>query len=125
MQRGTGERGIRERDKSLETLRGLAALSVVFWHTMLGFFPTWPGIFPALPQTEAINGNVFFGLIHGPAAVAFFFVLSGFVLTRRFFLDGNAEFLLRNAIKRWPRLAFPVTAVVLKYLGRHGSPLLH
>lgn len=102
-----------DRDRSLETLRGLAALSVLLWHTMLGFFPSRSGIFASLPADKALNGSLLYGLINGNAAVGFFFVLSGFVLTRRFFLRGDADFLLRNAIKRWPRLALPVCVVVL------------
>lgn len=102
-----------DRDQSLETLRGMACLSVVLWHVMLGFFPARSGIFGEFPKDQAINGFPFFGLINGTAAVAFFFVLSGFVLTRSFFLVGDRHLLVRNAIKRWPRLALMVTIVVL------------
>ena len=102
-----------DRDKSLETLRGLAAVSVVFWHTILGLFPDWSGIFPALPAENALNGSLLYCLINGTASVGFFFVLSGFVLSRQYFIAGDANFLLRNAVKRWPRLALPVVVVVL------------
>lgn len=101
------------REQSLETLRGFAALSVLFWHITLGFFPARSGIFANFPAEKALNGSPIYGLINGSASVVFFFVLSGFVLTRRFFLDGNPTFLLRNSVKRWPRLALPVTSVVL------------
>src|SRR3974390_1554992 len=101
------------KDYSLEALRGLASISVVFWHVMLGFFPERSGIFTALDHSNVINTQIWFGLIYGPAAVAFFFVLSGFVLTRSFLLSGDANQIFRNAIKRWPRLAFPVLIAVL------------
>lgn len=101
------------RDRSLETLRGLAALSVLLWHTMLGFFPDRSGIFPSLPTENALSGSLLYCLMNGTAAVGFFFVLSGFVLTRHYFVAGEPDFLLRNAIKRWPRLALPVVLVVL------------
>ena len=42
-----------------------------------------------------------------------FFVLSGFVLTRRFLLEGDHQIILRGAIKRWPRLAGPALAAAL------------
>ena len=101
------------KDISLEALRGLAAVSVLFWHNMLGFFPEKAGVFPNLDPHGAINTSVFFGFIHGSAAVAFFFVLSGFVLTRHFFVSGDPSRIFLGALKRWPRLALPVLITVL------------
>ena len=101
------------KDYSLETLRGLAAVSVLFWHLMLGFFPESSGIFPLTDVHKAINTNILFGLIHGSAAVVFFFVLSGFVLTRYLFISGDASRIFLGALKRWPRLALPVLITVL------------
>jgi len=102
------------KDLPLEALRGLAAITVLLWHSMLGFFPQWSGAFPQnWPQELSLNGQVWFGLIHGTAAVTLFFVLSGFVLTRRYLLTGDQQIILRGAIKRWPRLAGPVLITVL------------
>jgi peptidoglycan/LPS O-acetylase OafA/YrhL len=98
----------------LEALRGVAAITVLLWHSMLGFFPQWSGIFPgSWPQDRALIGQVWFGLINGPAAVILFFVLSGFVLTRHFLITGDQKIILRGAIKRWPRLAGPVLVTTL------------
>jgi peptidoglycan/LPS O-acetylase OafA/YrhL len=51
--------------------------------------------------------------LNGHAAVALFFVLSGYVLSRRFFESGDHRILLKGAVKRWPRLMGPVLLVVL------------
>jgi peptidoglycan/LPS O-acetylase OafA/YrhL len=101
------------KDIPLEALRGLAAVTVLLWHTMLGFFPQWLGLFPGWPAEAALNGQVWFGLIHGTAAVTLFFVLSGFVLTRRFLTSGDQHIIVRGIIKRWPRLAGPVVVTTL------------
>jgi len=101
------------RDAALEALRGLASVSVLFWHNILGFFPQRSGIYPGQDLSKAFVSRFWFGLVYGTSAVAFFFVLSGFVLTRRFFLSGDVTSIQRNAIKRWPRLAMPVLVTVL------------
>ena len=71
---------------------------------------------------KAINTSVFFGFIHGSAAVAFFFALSGFVLTRHFFVSGDPSQIFLGALKRWPRLALPVliTVLISWFLFRHN-----
>jgi peptidoglycan/LPS O-acetylase OafA/YrhL len=106
------------RNVSLETLRDIAALSVVFWHSMLGFFPALSGTVADLKDQPSLVGSPIYGLINGPAAVALFFVLSGYVLTRKALITSNAAILARNAVKRWPRLAGPTTvATLLSWLG--------
>lgn len=97
---------------ALETLRGLAAVSVLFWHAMLGFLPARSGIFETFDKADGVNTAIWFGLIHGTGAVVFFFVLSGYVLTRAYFADPDPSRLYRTALKRWPRLAMPVLASV-------------
>ncbi|MBW0004200.1 MAG: acyltransferase [Hyphomicrobiales bacterium] len=97
----------------LEALRGLAAISVLFWHVTVGFFPQWSGVFREKWPGASLDGEIWFGLIHGPSAVTLFFVLSGFVLTRRFLIDGDHQIILRGAIKRWPRLAGPALLAAL------------
>lgn len=100
------------KDLPLEALRGLAAVSVLLWHCLLAFFPQWSGD-GDWPRRIEIFGQLWFGLIHGPAAVTLFFVLSGYVLTRRHLLAGDGEIILRGALKRWPRLAGPVLVAVM------------
>lgn len=116
------------RNVSLETMRGVAALSVVCWHAMLGFFPAWSGTVAEFKEQPSLVGSPVYGLINGPAAVALFFVLSGYVLTRKALVSSNPGILAHNAVKRWPRLAGPTTlATLLSWTGfelgayRHGE----
>ena len=88
-------------------------MSVLIWHNLCGFFPERTGIFPSADPSKGFTNHFWFALIYGTAAVAFFFVLSGFVLTRRYFLSGDATQIRRNVVKRWPRLALPVVVTVL------------
>lgn len=90
----------------LEAVRGIASLVVVFHHFALGFVPAIRLRFP-----DGIAGTPLFCLINGSAAVTLFFVLSGFVLTRRYFDRGRAGGELAiAAAKRMPRLWVPATA---------------
>lgn len=102
------------KDLPLEALCGLAAISVLLWHSILGFFPGWTGRYTdRWPSDMAMNGQIWYGAVNGAAAVTLFFVLSGFVLTRRFLITGDQKIILRGAVKRWPRLAGPVLVSVL------------
>ena len=112
--------GEKKRIASLEALRGLAALIVVVWHTMLAFAPQTSGIFSQFPAGDAYTGSFFFVLMNGNGAVNVFFVLSGFVLSRKFFLDHDRSFIIKNALRRYPRLALPVlVSVLFSYLLFH------
>ena len=98
----------------LESLRGLAALIVVFGHFVVGFYPalytanlnhvhTRSGIEIPLSVTPL---NL---LYNGTFSVAIFFVLSGYVLTYKFFKNANSEvFLVPLTIKRYVRLLLPI-----------------
>lgn len=95
----------------LESMRGLAAFMVFLFHFILGFMPQRHGQESA---TAIAGGNLmetpFFFLINGHAAVTFFFVLSGFVLSYSYFRKGNSAGLVGSIIKRWPRL-FPIALI--------------
>lgn len=97
---------------SLEGIRGLAAVVVVLWHNLLGFFPRQSGTFAEFHHSGQ-RAMPWFGLFNGTAAVTVFFVLSGLVLSRAYLLTGDAAIIGRGAIKRWPRLAGPVILVVM------------
>lgn len=101
-----------QKTKSLEGVRGLAALIVVLLHSTISFLP---GYGPNNPDlfNPAWTGSPFFILVNGAAAVNLFFVLSAYVLTLRYFERGDTGILLRGAVKRWPRLLGPVLLVVL------------
>lgn len=88
-----------KKDVSLETMRGIAALIVVFAHSR-GAFKGSLAVGENLPQIF----NVFFA---GSSAVMFFFVLSGFVLSRRFLENESFAYLGRSVLKRYFRLAAP------------------
>jgi len=95
----------------LESMRGLAAFMVFLFHFILGFMPQRHGQESA---TAIPGGNLmetpFFFLINGHAAVTFFFVLSGFVLSYSYFRKGSSAGLVGSIIKRWPRL-FPIALI--------------
>lgn len=88
----------------LETTRGIASIVVVFHHFILGFFP--------LLKESVTHGGLkytpLYPLINGKGAVAFFFVLSGFVLTRKYYQKFSVTDLISSVIKRLPRLWLPV-----------------
>lgn len=101
----------------LESIRGLAALAVVFAHILAVYLPgvMLPGISGA---TNKLLGELFFGLplgflVSGHFAVVLFFVLSGFVLTFKFFKSNNQQDLHKQAAKRFLRLGIPIFVIVL------------
>jgi peptidoglycan/LPS O-acetylase OafA/YrhL len=102
-----------ERRLHLEFVRGVAALVVVAFHCCFGFFPEFMGIVPEQPAGSGLPGNPLYIFVNGPAAVQLFFVLSGYVLTRSYFEKGDDKKVIRSALKRWPRLAGPVTISTL------------
>lgn len=88
----------------LEAYRGIAAFIVLVHHTFLGFDPSYTGIFPGTRTDESAIGQPYFVIFNGPAAVAFFFTLSGFVLCWSYFRREDSEKLLMAFLKRLPRL---------------------
>jgi peptidoglycan/LPS O-acetylase OafA/YrhL len=107
-----------ERIVRLEACRGIAALVVVFHHIIAAFAPTVSGILAGTRTSDSLAGTVFFVAINGTGAVVLFFVLSGYVLTARFFANPDADFMAIAALKRLPRLALLTTIVTF------GSALL-
>lgn len=107
--------------KCLEGIRGAAAFIVVLHHFTLGFYPAYYSM--NLAEGHMDNGQVekmvgtsplnFF--VNGSMAVSIFFVLSGIVLSYRFFQTKNVEILRGLAIKRYPRLMLPVLFATLLF----------
>lgn len=86
----------------LEACRGLAALVVVFGHCLNAFQPNID-----------FAGKFYYVMVNGEAAVIFFFTLSGYVLTIRFFENPAGNYIGSAALKRLPRLALlPTIATV-------------
>lgn len=112
----------------LDGLRGIAALTVVFSHLAGAFYPAilfnQPdqirlGIEPLIattPLSTPFAGNL---------AVRIFFVLSGFVLTYRFFLHYRRAEVAQAMLKRYIRLLIPIAASVLLAWGAIRLGLMH
>jgi peptidoglycan/LPS O-acetylase OafA/YrhL len=128
---------------ALEALRGVAALIVFVCHFCLAFLPREHGLLstlaPEFKDATGLLGNPLYFALNATAAVVFFFVLSGYVLTRKIFHGASMAFVLHSAAKRWPRLALLTTLTTLicaalfltdayRYLpasALSGSPWLH
>ncbi len=89
----------------LEGLRGIAAAIVVLYHLVLGFTPKGVGAVPHGHGPFDVVIQFILGFLNGGAAVAVFFVLSGFILSLPFANDRRLSRILVAALKRWPRLA--------------------
>ncbi|MFM0349767.1 acyltransferase family protein [Paraburkholderia sp. RL17-347-BIC-D] len=105
---------------SLEGLRGLACVSVFSCHFLYVFFP-YLARGRALDQAGFVlvwhwetwlSSAPFTLLYNGDFAVSVFFVLSGYVLTRKFWKTGDIASLTAGAVKRYPRLIFPAAASI-------------
>ena len=98
----------------LNGLRGLAALSVALHHLLIAFYPALHSARPE--QTHVGNGNfeIWYSnsllsiITNGNFAVYIFFVLSGFVLSRKYFHLAEFSILISSAGKRYVRLFIPV-----------------
>ena len=97
------ENSLRGKIQSLESLRGLAALVVVLSHLQLTFW--WGRVDHASPPLWGLWHNADF-------AVRLFFVLSGFVLSRSYFVTYDVGVVRSAAARRYFRLAVPAAASV-------------
>jgi peptidoglycan/LPS O-acetylase OafA/YrhL len=86
----------------LEGLRGIAAFTVFLGHFVL---VSW-FFFGSIPYLNLL-------VPWGQFSVCIFFVLSGYVLTHSFFLQGNQEILTSGAVRRYLRLLIPILFVCL------------
>lgn len=95
----------------IDGVRGIAAMMVMMHHFACAFYPAI--IFGTLAQPHvpfertiaATPLNLFF---NGNFAVCMFFVISGFVLSRKFFLTHHLENVIILTIRRYIRLMVPV-----------------
>jgi len=98
----------------LEALRGIASIVVFIWHFLIAFYPEITGYYD---NNSGLMGNPFFAMINGSAAVVFFFVLSGFVLTYKYFITNYNFYLINSIFKRYFRLVLPIfLSIMLSYL---------
>lgn len=103
----------------LDGLRGAAALVVVIAHFLQVFLPS---MFEARPQVSHFAFDQWIPrtplnlLFNGNFAVCLFFVLSGFVLSLRFFRYRRRSVVAASLLRRHFRLAIPaVCSLLLAY----------
>jgi peptidoglycan/LPS O-acetylase OafA/YrhL len=113
----------------LDSIRGLAALSVVFCHLLWAFYP----YMNSRDSTVLIEHSTLAILLSltplrviydGSFAVSIFFVLSGFVLSFSFIHSHDVQQLSNAAIRRYIRLVFPIAVSVLFAFSLQASGLL-
>lgn len=104
----------------LDGLRGLAALIVVIDHLAIAFFQRATDtevLVRHTPFEEVVLQTPLHLLVSGNFSVCIFFVLSGFVLSSKFFRTGQRSVVWASAFRRYARLEIPVLAsVILSYL---------
>lgn len=93
----------------LEGLRGIAAAVVVLYHLVLAFTHKGVGVVPHGHGGWDVVFQFGLGMLNGGAAVAVFFVLSGFILSLPFSKDRSIWRVVVATLKRWPRLAMLTT----------------
>jgi peptidoglycan/LPS O-acetylase OafA/YrhL len=105
----------------VEGIRGFAALIVVFQHLVLMFYPT---LYTGDISTSHYSATLEHGisttplniLYNGNFAVCLFFVLSGFVLSYKYFKTNDTKVLIEYSVKRYFRLFFPIAFSILLVL---------
>ncbi len=111
-----------ERNKTsyLDGLRGLAALGVLICHFLAVFYPASANGSSEISHfflDIVMFNSPFSFLYNGQFAVCIFFVLSGYVLTKSYFDEGDEKILIKRLIARYPRLLIPAAiSIVLVYL---------
>ncbi|NLN43797.1 MAG: acyltransferase, partial [Methanosarcina sp.] len=105
----------------LDGLRGIAAVNVMIMHFFIVFLPAmiYSDRMPShLGNFEQVFSNTPLGLIGaGNFSVCIFFILSGYVLTQKYFKTKDKNIIISGAVRRYIRLFIPVlAAILLSYL---------
>ncbi len=106
----------------LDGIRGVSALFVFFHHFALIFYISYYGFDPAACHIGnawevGYGRSVFSVLTNGNFFVCVFFILSGFVLSMKYFQTNNINILASGAIRRFLRLYFPMAfTLIVSYL---------
>src|SRR5271169_2176712 len=111
---------MRSKDFGLEGLRGIASLVVAIGHFLFVFFPYLGNLFTPIPGLQPrfaferwVQYPPFSLAYSAEAAVCVFFVMSGYVLSGKYFSTGDVATLQSAAAKRYVRLVLPSFASVL------------
>lgn len=106
------------KNTSLDGIRGLAAVTVIFSHLVLWFYP-----YLSSGNTKDLGVNEFTQslfnspltfIFRGTSAVMLFFIMSGYVLSLSFARNGiTVDKIQSSACKRYLRLGMPVAASVI------------
>jgi len=105
----------------LEGIRGVAAFMVVIHHFCLAFYPS---LLNGVPDSSHLNklellyySSPFIFLTNGQLFVYIFFILSGFVLSKKFFKEKDINYLVSASVRRFPRLFIPVAfSLIIAFL---------
>lgn len=110
------------KNHSADGLRGFASLAVFFSHVFIAFFPVafvpWiPGVAKADAPAGVLDTLLSLPLVstlwNGSSAVSVFFVLSGYVLCKRFVDTQSIDVVRSLASRRYLRLGMPVACSIL------------
>lgn len=109
----------------IESLRGVAALTVVIFHVFATVEPSWK-VFSRYGALQGSLNFVFTGVFNGTAAVTLFFVISGFVLScntdpaRVVSVAGYVDFSVRRLFRILPAMwGSIVGTIVLNHFYYH------
>ncbi len=106
-----------EKINYLDGLRGVAAINVMIMHFFIILVPAmiYSDRMPShLGNLEQIFSSTPLGLIGaGNFSVCIFFVLSGYILTQKYFRTKDKNIIISGAMRRYIRLFVPVLAVTI------------
>lgn len=102
----------------LEGLRGICCMIVIIDHCVNAYYPSLQ-----FTNESGVSGEIKRVIAQSPLNIIYsgltpvyiFFILSGFVLSQKYFLTNNVEFLVSGAIKRYFRLLGPVLFSLLLF----------
>jgi peptidoglycan/LPS O-acetylase OafA/YrhL len=105
----------------LDGIRGVAAFFVFLNHFCLAFYPAY---FNFKPEMSHLNGaelyyqkSLFSFITNGGFQVAIFFILSGYVLSRKYLQSGDLQIPVSGLHRRFLRLWIPVAfTIIVSYL---------
>ena len=124
---------MRDRILYLDGLRGILAIIVFLHHFFYAFYPEliFGGNYQDFMQKGPLSLQRLVALtplniLFNPGfAIHFFFLLSGYVQTRTYFIKPDISFLQKSLLKRYFRLAVPVLSVVLLVFFFHRLHFIH